>query len=433
MFLACHVIVSAVVGVLTVSDTGTVSMGGKEWLLAASPRFFCNGTWYPLENGSLAADRGSDALGNYDESSRTFLNGSVTLAIKAYEGGASFVFEQRLHRQCSTQATKPALPSSDVDSYDAGAPGRVSPFLSFPAWEGGLLQSLRYLTWQGARHSIYQWTVQESHGTDVTRPKADGTFDGLAGLSAGPTVLMDPDPRHRDALVIGPLTHVKQATSISTRAQNLTWELGVSSEVAAVGATFVHRTLLAVGPGPTRAMRHWGGLAQREAGLVKRFQGDMSTTKLGYFTDNGAMLYGDAYGHDIDACCNATTLAGVLTSLEAQAVPISWVQMDDWWYKGFKPRGGGVFCTDDWRPWPSAFPAGLDGVQTKLPWLLYAPYFCSNSSLIAELGPQAALIAPGGYAVPRANASLAFYRALFASKYAGDGPPGQGRRKVAGL
>jgi hypothetical protein len=38
--------------------------------------------------------------------------------------------------------------------------------------------------------------------------------------------------------------------------------------------------------------------------------------------------------------------------------------------KGFMPIGGGVFCTDDWMPWPDAFPGGLDGVQTKLPWLL---------------------------------------------------------------
>lgn len=110
---------------------------------------------------------------------------------------------------------------------------------------------------------------------------------GLAGLSAGPVVLMRPGTEI--ALVVGPLTHVKLATSVMARAGNTTWELGVSSETLSVPKAFVHRTLLTAAPGPTRAMLRWGKLARREAGLEKRVR-DVATTKLGYFTDNGAML-----------------------------------------------------------------------------------------------------------------------------------------------
>ena len=49
-------------------------------------------------------------------------------------------------------------------------------------------------TWQGGNHAVYQWTVQESHGHDITQPHADGTFWGLGGLSSGPVVLMKAGP-----------------------------------------------------------------------------------------------------------------------------------------------------------------------------------------------------------------------------------------------
>ena len=40
LVLFCHVVASAAVAEVAVSDTGAVSVGGKEWLSAASPRLF---------------------------------------------------------------------------------------------------------------------------------------------------------------------------------------------------------------------------------------------------------------------------------------------------------------------------------------------------------------------------------------------------------
>ena len=84
--------------------------------------------------------------------------------------------------------------------------------------------------------------------------------------------------------------NVKLATSVMSRANNATWEMGVSSEIKAAPEGFVHRTLLVTAAGPTRAMLAWGEMAQKDANLTARFT-DLATTKLGYFTDNGAMLY----------------------------------------------------------------------------------------------------------------------------------------------
>lgn len=52
-------------------------------------------------------------------------------------------------------------------------------------------------------------------------------------------------------------------------------------------------------------------------------------------------------------------------------------------------------------------------MQTAVPWLLYAPFFCDNSTW-AQKDPSRMLVSPGGYAVPTPNASLEFYQELFA-------------------
>ena len=419
---------------------GSVSVGGDLWLsAAASPRLFCDGRWLKLGKGVLLPPlQGEDSLGSYSEQARSFAAADggtgVELALKTYgEHVDTFVLEQRLRNGCKhTQANPvPRLPSRAVETADTDHPGAVPPFLSFPAWdtEEGELQSLNFLTWQGGNHALYQWTVQESHGRDITQAHSDGTFGGLAGLSSGPVVLMKTGPNRTAlpaAVVVGPISNPKLATSVIPE---VVWEIGVSSEVKSVPAGFVHRTLLTAAAGPTRAMLRWGELAQQAADLAGkggRFE-DIATSKLGYFTDNGAMLYGDAWGllgqkhgGNLD-CCNESVMRSVTAGLAAQNIPYNWIQMDDWWYTGYFPSGGGVFCTHDWTPWPHAFPGGLDAVQTKLPLvcgrprtstallplcaasvcafpptmthacafgpphrLLYAPFFCANSTWCSE-------------------------------------------------
>ena len=53
----------------------------------------------------------------------------------------------------------PRLPRRSVEDGDTSAPGRVPPFVSFPAWEAGgsILEALNFLTWQGADHEVGEY------------------------------------------------------------------------------------------------------------------------------------------------------------------------------------------------------------------------------------------------------------------------------------
>ena len=132
---------TATVGIdITVDVTGSVSVGGKLWLEAETPRLFCGGVWHVLGNATTRAPtKGADALGAYTEEARDYsvrMPGAtlpVQLAVRAY-GANTFVMEQRLPAGCSdTQASRPVLPSEDVDGQDDAHPGMAPPFLSFPA------------------------------------------------------------------------------------------------------------------------------------------------------------------------------------------------------------------------------------------------------------------------------------------------------------
>lgn len=160
--------------VLVDNVAGGVTVDGAQWLApATSARFFC-GRWYNLcpTTTGIIRSTGHDVLGPFTEIREEFRSGQamVVLAVKDY-GNDTYVFEQRLDVGCNdTQASEvPELPRVHVDDYNH--PGMVPPFLSYPAWDStsGLLRSLRFLTWQGGSHSTYQWTVQESHGIDITR------------------------------------------------------------------------------------------------------------------------------------------------------------------------------------------------------------------------------------------------------------------------
>jgi hypothetical protein len=261
-----------------VDGAGSVTVDGALWLASATPRFFCGG-WRDLGPGKQRkATHGSDALGAFKEQVRTFATtdggAGVELALKTY-GDDVFVLEQRLRHGCAhTQASPvPLLPRDSVETADTNFPGMVSPFLTFPAWnsEDGDLKDLRYLTWQGGNHAIYQWTVQESHGHDITQPHSDGTFWGLAGLSSGPVVLMKEGPNRTalpSALVVGPLTNPKLATSVIPE---IVWEMGSpNSPLSRRRPDARHDQMGRAGPARCQPDQPLRGHRHLQAGLLHR-------------------------------------------------------------------------------------------------------------------------------------------------------------------
>jgi hypothetical protein len=336
---------TAAAALLDVARDGSVRVDGALWLAAAPPRLWCDGQWHPLSDEVLStATSGSDELGPFVSQTRSFAGVAATVSVKAY-GEGMFVLEQALPQGCSKiQASTPNITRGESDYINWGS---AVPFLSFPAWraDGGKLPELRYLTWQGGNHRTYQWTVQESHGVNITQPKPDGTFGGLAGLSSGPVVLIannSTSPADVEAVAIGPLSTFKLATSLISQRNDSTgavWEMGVSSEVRSVPAGFVHRTLIVGADGPTRAMQRWGSVAQRLHNTTRRSATDPAVNTLSYFTDNGAMFYGDAWQHEITTCCNESLFLEANAALQRESIPVHFWQLDDWWYPGYMIPG----------------------------------------------------------------------------------------------
>ena len=204
---------AAAVSPLLVDSPGSVRVAGDLWLPAAAPRLYCNGSWHALTEEPAAGGvgretaGGSDELGAFTAAPRRFVAAgdasvAATLTVKDYGDGV-FVLEQSVPAGCrDTQASVVDLNGSSTrtEDYDTAHPGMVAPFLSFPAWEvdgvgGKKLKQLPYLTWQGGNHKTYQWTVQESHGVDITAAKPDGTFGGLAGVTTPPHSPPQHDPQ----------------------------------------------------------------------------------------------------------------------------------------------------------------------------------------------------------------------------------------------
>ena len=148
------------------------------------------------------------------------------------------------------------------------------------------------------------------------------------------------------------------------------WELGVYSQVTSLPKAFTHRTLIMVGSGITATVRKYGLLQQQLSKTDKStaVSADLVINTLGYWTDNGAYYYGDAYGHNLTKMAHGAAnmeevAVAVQTALDQQHVPIRYWQWDDWWYPGHPVY---VWCVENWEMIPDQFPSGLAGMHTKL-------------------------------------------------------------------
>ena len=90
--------------------------------------------------------------------------------------------------------------------------------------------------------------------------------------------------------------------------------------------------------------------------------------------------------------------------------------------KGRVCHTGAVNCVETWELLPAAFPSGLRALSKQMndmPWLLYAPYFCANTTLRSKFPDM--LVSPTGYSVPSPQSSAKFYESLFAAKQVRNG------------
>ena len=212
-----------------------------------------------------------------------------------------------------------------------------------------------------------------------------GVDDLNRGVFGGPVVLLDGG----DAVVFG--STADHAKHWATYQNGSSWALGPSSELLELPANFSFRTVVARADGVTAAVKKYGDWVLRDAETDRAaaLAADVVVNGLGYWTDNGAVYYGDAWKHDLAvmAAPHATMEAAavaVAAALRRDGVALAYWQWDDWWYPG---EAVYVDCVDAWTMLPAAFPSGgLADMRRRLgvPFLLYMPYVCRNASGFAN-------------------------------------------------
>ena len=180
-------------------------------------------------------------------------------------------------------------------------------------------------------------------------------------------------------------------TSSKPYTGNNDWRLGISSQVMEIPEGFQHETVIVAGEGITNViLDEWSSRLQSKY-HTSRLDGDADivTSHLGYWTDDvksfyifiihlmyiyvpwdkctsnkpqkGAYYYGDDWQGATSpsqnlTCCSLEEFKAVRQGLDKLNVPIRYMQMDDWWYKGLHPSEysnvgwGGVKAVQHWEP-----------------------------------------------------------------------------------
>jgi hypothetical protein len=156
------------------------------------------------------------------------------------------------------------------------------------------------------------------------------------------------------------------------RAEDSVLVAGPLQYLLAIPAHTAFRYLLSplAGHGITAAVDNWG-VALRRAAKLQRTplpRDDPVVSMLGYWTDNGAV-------YDSRDPLNTSSMAALFASLRGAHIPISYLQLDPYWY------GHGQ---DRWQADPSLYARGLVGLSnainhTKL--LIYHCFWDSDTAM----------------------------------------------------
>ena len=161
-------------------------------------------------------------------------------------------------------------------------------------------------------------------------------------------------------------------------------QYGLNGELQSVPAGLSQRFLLVEGKGMAATLEYWGAqiLADRQREKTDRYA-DKGLSYLGYWTDNGA-----AYYYNTEENLNyEDTLLAVRDDWEIENIPITYLQLDSWWY--FKEGGHGLLPGSGlvrWEPQPEMFPDGLVSFQQALgvPLVVHNRWFAKENDYLDD-------------------------------------------------
>ena len=375
----------------------TISVDGEEWLRSGPTFFTVAGRRYSTDDGSLAlvggAVRrvsGSDAqLGAYEGWEATWRAASVEMVttIRRHAGDATLSFETRFPDGVEATGARAADWGELLTSFPSlmmapkpGAAAAASAASSAAAASAAAAPSLGYLTFSGR-------FIEASRAGAWDGP---GGGDLPSGAGAGPFALFDASAAV--ALMVSPLDTF-MATSFNPEPTQAggggkAYACGLIGSLASLPAGHATRFVMSLGgraggplPGIGGAVKQWGELMLRayakDAAATRA--ADMTLSRLGYSTDNGAFYYrGPERGKTYEQ-----TLLDVHAYAESAHIPYAYVLLDSWWY--YKGEGGGV---KTWAPRPDIFPSGLEAFVKATGWKtqLHNRYWANDTTYATQNG-----------------------------------------------
>jgi hypothetical protein len=183
-----------------------------------------------------------------------------------------------------------------------------------------------------------------------------------------------------DAFIISAATNYTISTILTNGVASIS--CGINSGISQLPSGFTHRFILAARNGINQIYSTWGNALLALAGKTPPANdATVELNKLGYWTDNGAAYY-PYYNGTSPGITN--TLVSVKNEFAGKGVPISYMQMDSWWYeKGASavwndPNDGFYLYVAD----PALFGSGgLAAFQQKLglPLIVHNRWVFTNS------------------------------------------------------
>jgi hypothetical protein len=185
---------------------------------------------------------------------------------------------------------------------------------------------------------------------------------------------------NHDAFIISAATNYTLSTILTNGVAAIS--CGINSGISQLPSGFTHRFILTAQNGINNIYSTWGNALLALAGKTPPANdATVELNKLGYWTDNGAAYY--PYYNGTSAGIT-NTLVSVKNEFAGKGIPISYMQMDSWWYeKGASavwndPNNGFYLYVAD----PALFGSGgLAAFQQKLglPLILHNRWVFTNS------------------------------------------------------
>jgi len=165
--------------------------------------------------------------------------------------------------------------------------------------------------------------------------------------------------------------------------------------------------------GPSAAVYEWGADMQQWYGTQRL--PSVGLDKIGVYTDDGAWFYcWTSFNMPPRPWPAEVGMQLVVSTLHAAGVPVSYLQLDDWWYQG-RFYFGNVRAVANWTadPDPRLFPHGMQpfAESVDLPLQLYTPFW--DDSYVSPYNMTPSTVFAGTKLVVPSQ-SYSFFRDMFA-------------------